>query len=55
MQELLDSCGKHGIPADVEVIRIQQINEAFARMRKSDVKDQFVIELASWKSDVETG
>jgi len=46
-QELLDFCGKHGIASDVEVIRMQEINEAFERMLKSDVKYRFVIDMAS--------
>ena len=46
-QEMLDFCGKHGITADVEVIRIQDINEAYERMLKSDVKYRFVIDMAS--------
>lgn len=46
-QEMLDFCGQHGIAADVEVIDIQNINAAFARMLKSDVKYRFVIDMAS--------
>jgi len=49
-QEMLDFCGKHGITADVEVIKIQYINEAFERMLKSDVKYRFVIDMSSLKS-----
>lgn len=48
-QELLDFCGKHGITSDVEVINIRNINEAYERMLKSDVKYRFVIDLASLK------
>ena len=48
-QEMLDFCADHGITADVEQIRIQQINEAFDRMLKSDVKYRFVIDMASLK------
>jgi alcohol dehydrogenase (NADP+) len=48
-QELLDFCGAHGIVSDVEVIKIQDINEAYERMLKSDVKYRFVIDLASLK------
>ena len=40
-QEMLDFCGEHGITADVEVIPIQRINEAYERMLKSDVKYRF--------------
>lgn len=46
-QEMLDFCGEHGIVSDVEIIPIQQINEAYKRMLKSDVKYRFVIDLSS--------
>jgi uncharacterized zinc-type alcohol dehydrogenase-like protein len=49
-QEMLDFCGEHNITADVEVIPMQQINEAYERMLKSDVKYRFVIDMASLKS-----
>lgn len=49
-QELLDFCGEHGITADIEMIKIQDINEAYKRMLKSDVKYRFVIDIASLKS-----
>ena len=49
-QEMLDFCGKHSITSDVEVIRMQDINEAFERMLKSDVKYRFVIDMASLKA-----
>ncbi len=49
-QELLDFCGKHNIISDVEVINIQDINLAYARMLKSDVKYRFVIDMKSLKS-----
>ncbi|NTU44011.1 MAG: NAD(P)-dependent alcohol dehydrogenase [Chlorobiaceae bacterium] len=49
-QELLDFCGEHGITSDIEVIRIQDINEAYERMLKSDVKYRFVIDMASLKA-----
>jgi uncharacterized zinc-type alcohol dehydrogenase-like protein len=49
-QELLDFCGKHGITSDVEVIKIQDINQAYERMLKSDVKYRFVIDMASLKA-----
>ena len=48
-QEMLDCCGKHNITADVEVIPIQKINEAFERMLKQDVKYRFVIDMSSLK------
>ena len=46
-QEMLDHCARHGIVSDVEVIPIQQINEAYERVLKSDVRYRFVIDLAS--------
>nr|WP_198157662.1 NAD(P)-dependent alcohol dehydrogenase [Methylobacterium nodulans] len=49
-QELLDFCGEHGIVSDVEVIRIQDINAAYERMLRSDVKYRFVIDMASLKA-----
>jgi alcohol dehydrogenase (NADP+) len=49
-QEMLDFCGKHNITADVEVIPIQKVNEAYERMIKSDVKYRFSIDMASLKS-----
>lgn len=48
-QEMLDYCAKHNIVADVEIIPIQQINEAYERMIKNDVKYRFVIDLSSIK------
>jgi alcohol dehydrogenase (NADP+) len=48
-QEMLDFCGKHGITSDIEVIKIQDINTAYERMLKSDVKYRFVIDMASLK------
>src|SRR4029077_3825454 len=50
-QEMLDFCGKHNITADVEVIPIQKINEAYARLLKSDVKYRFSIDMASLKNE----
>ena len=47
--EMLDFCGKHGIVSDIEVIKMQDINKAYERMLKSDVKYRFVIEMASLK------
>jgi alcohol dehydrogenase (NADP+) len=46
-QEMLDFCADKGITADIEMIRIQQINEAYERLLKSDVKYRFVIDMAS--------
>ncbi|MEG4276405.1 NAD(P)-dependent alcohol dehydrogenase [Microcoleus sp. MON1_C1] len=50
-QEMLDFCGEHNITADVEVIPIQKVNEAYERVLKSDVKYRFVIDMASLKSE----
>jgi uncharacterized zinc-type alcohol dehydrogenase-like protein len=50
-QEMLDFCGEHNITADVEVIPIQQVNEAYERLLKSDVKYRFAIDMASLKSE----
>lgn len=49
-QEMLDFCGQHNITADVEVIPIQKVNEAYERLLKSDVKYRFSIDMASLKS-----
>jgi uncharacterized zinc-type alcohol dehydrogenase-like protein len=46
-QEMLDFCGKHNITCDIEMIRMDQINVAYERMLKSDVKYRFVIDMAS--------
>lgn len=48
-QEMLDFCAQHGIVSEIEIIPMQKINEAYARMLKSDVKYRFVIDLASLK------
>ena len=48
-QEMLDFCAAHGIVADIELIPIQKVDEAYERMLKSDVKYRFVIDLASLK------
>jgi alcohol dehydrogenase (NADP+) len=50
-QEMLDFCGQHNITADVEVIPIQKVNEAYERMLRSDVKYRFSIDMASLKSE----
>ncbi len=46
-QEMLDFCGKHNVTADIELIPIQKINEAYDRLVKGDVKYRFVIDMAS--------
>ncbi len=48
-QEMLDFCAEHGIVSDVEMIRMDEVNEAYERMLRSDVKYRFVIDLASLK------
>jgi uncharacterized zinc-type alcohol dehydrogenase-like protein len=48
-QEMLDFCAEHGIVSDIEKINIQQINQAFERLAKGDVKYRFVIDMASLK------
>lgn len=48
-QEMLNFCGEHNIVSDVEMIDIQNINEAYERMMKSDVKYRFVIDIKSLK------
>jgi len=49
-QEMLDFCAENGITSDIELINIQQINEAYERLLKSDVKYRFVIDMASLNS-----
>jgi alcohol dehydrogenase (NADP+) len=46
-QEMLDFCGQHGITSDIEMIKMQDINNAYERMLKSDVKYRFVIDIDS--------
>ena len=48
-QEMLDFCAKHGITSDIEMIKMQDIEAAYARMLKSDVKYRFVIDMNSLK------
>ena len=50
-QEMLDFCSAHNITADVEVIPIQKVNEAYERLLKADVKYRFSIDMASLKSE----
>ena len=50
-QEMLDFCGQLNITADVEIIPIQKVNEAYERLLKSDVKYRFSIDMASLKSE----
>ena len=43
-QEMLDFCAEHGVVADIELIRADQINDAYERMLKGDIKYRFVID-----------
>ena len=49
-QEMLDFCGRHGVVSDVEIIPIQEINQAYERLAKGDVKYRFVIDMATLKA-----
>ncbi|MGN0860214.1 MAG: NAD(P)-dependent alcohol dehydrogenase, partial [Stenotrophomonas sp.] len=46
-QQMLDFCAKHGITADIEMIRADEINTAYERMLKGDVKYRFVMDMAT--------
>lgn len=46
-QEMLDFCGKHGIAADIELIRMEDVNTAMERLAKSDVRYRFVIDVGN--------
>ena len=46
-QEMLDFCAEHGIVSDIETIPMSQINEAYERMLKGDVKYRFVVDMAT--------
>lgn len=48
-QEMLDFCAEHNITADIELIKVQDVNHAFERLEKGDVKYRFVIDMASLK------
>jgi uncharacterized zinc-type alcohol dehydrogenase-like protein len=48
-QEMLDWCGQHGVACDIELIRMDQINEAYERMLRQDVRYRFVIDMATLK------
>jgi uncharacterized zinc-type alcohol dehydrogenase-like protein len=50
-QEMLDFCGEHGIVSDIEIIPIQQINQAYDRLLKGDVRYRFVIDNASLQQE----
>ena len=46
-REMLDFCAEHGIVSDIEMIRMDQINEAYARVLKSDVRYRLVLDMAT--------
>jgi len=46
-QEMLDYCAEHTIMSDIEIIKMEEINEAYERMIKGDVHYRFVIDLAT--------
>ena len=51
-QEVLDFCAEHGIAPDVQVIPIQEINEAFKRVKEGDVRFRYVIDVASLRQEM---
>ncbi|WP_338103548.1 hypothetical protein [Methylorubrum populi] len=52
-QEVLDFCAEHGIARDVQVIPIQEINQAYKRIKEGDVRFRYVIDMASLKQELE--
>lgn len=52
-QEMLDFCARHGIVSDIELIPIQQINEAYERLLRGEVRYRFVIDMASLRQEAE--
>ena len=48
-QEMLDFCAEHDVLPEIEIIRMQEVNDAYDRMEKSDVKYRFVIDMGSLK------
>lgn len=46
-QEMLDFCGRHGIEAEIELIRMDEINSAYERLHRNDVRYRFVIDMAT--------
>ena len=49
-QEMLDFCAQHGIACEIERIRMQDINEAYERLERGDVRYRFVIDMASLRA-----
>ena len=54
-QEMLDFCARHGIVSDIEMVRMDEINTAYERMLKSDVKYRFVVDMATLQGGAEAG
>jgi len=52
-QEVLDFCAEHGIGPDIQVIPIQQINDAYKDVEKAEVRFRYVIDMASLKQEIE--
>ncbi|PRY55234.1 putative zinc-type alcohol dehydrogenase-like protein [Arcticibacter pallidicorallinus] len=50
-QEMLDFCGEHNITSDIEMIDIEQINEAYERLLKGDVRYRFVIDMSAFRNE----
>jgi uncharacterized zinc-type alcohol dehydrogenase-like protein len=51
-QEILDFCAQHGIGPDIEIIPMQDINNAFKNVERGDVRFRYVIDMASLKQDI---
>jgi uncharacterized zinc-type alcohol dehydrogenase-like protein len=49
-QEMLDFCAQHGIVSDIEMIAMKDVNHAYERMLRSDVKYRFVVDMATLKA-----
>ena len=54
-QEMLDFCAKHNVLPEIEMTSIQDINQAWSRVLKSDVKYRFVIDMATLKAEKKAG
>ena len=50
-QEVLDFCAEHNIGPDIEVIAIQEINDAYKKVEKGEVRFRYVIDISSLKQD----
>jgi len=51
-QEILDFCAEHGIGPEIEMIRIQDVNDAYKKVEKGDVRFRYVIDMASLKEEI---